>query len=393
MKTKRWIILGFIILVAAGAVLFFTVGKGEKPSQMLAQGHAHGKATAVSQPEAVSEQEPPTVEIPEDRQRLIGVKTTAVEVTDLAKIMRLTGRIEYDEQKLTTVNTKVEGWIERLYVDYTGRYLKKGEPLLEIYSPELLSAQQELINLSSWKKPEGTSGVNAMIDADSQRLSDAARQRLRLWDVSDAQIERIIKTGEPIRTITIISPVSGYVVKRYATRGMKVMAGEPLLDIANLSEVWVVSEVNETDSGIIRQGMPARITVTGLPGKVFSSKIDFIYPTLSEQTRTLKLRCMLPNPGETLKPQMFAVVEIAVNLGKKLSVPEDSVMDTGERQIVYVDRGQGLFEPRAVVTGLRGDGRREIVSGLKAGERVASSALFLIDSEAQLKGVAPASNE
>jgi Cu(I)/Ag(I) efflux system membrane fusion protein len=290
------------------------------------------------------------------------------------------------------VNTKVEGWIERLYVDYTGRHLKKGEPLLEIYSPELLSAQQELINLDAWEKPDNTVPMDVMTTKDSERLANAARQRLRLWDVSDAQIERIMKTGKPIRTLTIISPVSGYVVQRYATRGMKVMAGEPLFDIADLSQVWVVSQVNEADAGVIHQGMPANISVSGIPGKVFSAKIDFVYPALSEQTRTLKVRCSLPNPGETLKPSMFATVEIAVNIGRRLSVPEDAVMDTGERQIVYVDKGEGLFEPRVVVAGQRADGRREIVSGLKNGERVASSALFLIDSEAQLKGVAPASN-
>jgi Cu(I)/Ag(I) efflux system membrane fusion protein len=389
MKIERWIIAGAILLVAIGALVWFVVLKEGGPSQMQPQGHVHGTAPAVSEPTTTQEQEPPTVEIPADQQRLIGVKTASVEMVDMTRTMRLTGRIEYDEQRLTTVNTKVEGWIERLYVDYTGRYLKKGEPLIEIYSPELLSAQQELINLDAWEKPDNTIPMDVMTTKDSERLANAARQRLRLWDVSDAQIERIMKTGKPTRTLTIISPVSGYVVQRYATRGMKVMAGEPLFDIADLSHVWVVSQVNEADAGVIHQGMPANISVSGIPGKVFSAKIDFVYPALSEQTRTLKVRCSLPNPGETLKPSMFATVEIAVSLGRKLSVPEDAVMDTGERQIVYVDKGEGLFEPRVVVAGQRADGRREIVSGLKNGELVASSALFLIDSEAQLKGVAP----
>jgi len=172
---------------------------------------------------------------------------------------------------------------------------------------------------------------------------------------------------------------------------MKVSAGEPLLDIVNLSRVWAIAEVSEPDIELVRVGMPVRITVTGLPGRVFDSKIDYVYPTMSAETRSLEVRTSLPNPDDILKPQMYATVVITADLGRRLTVPEDAVIDTGERQIVYVDRGEGNFEPRVVTAGLRSDGMREIISGLTAGERVASSALFLIDSEAQLKGVVPAS--
>ena len=391
MKINRWSVAGIIIVAVIGAAVGYGIMKGEKQAPSDEQGHVHGAPPVVEQPAAAADEEPPTVEIPEDAQKLIGVKTVPAGVVDMTKTIRLTGRIDYDEKLLFTVNTKVEGWIERLYVDYTGRLVKKGEPLMEIYSPDLFSAQQELISLSGWKKPEGASGVDSMLDADSEKLKQAARQRLRLWDISDAQINRIVRTGKPERTLTIASPVSGYVVKRYATRGMRVMAGEPLFDIVDLSRVWVVSQVSEPDMALVKPGQEARITVAGLPGTVYSSRIDYVYPVINEQTRTLEVRSTLPNPGETLKPQMFATVEIPVGLGKRLAVPEDAVMDTGERQIVYVDRGEGLFEPRAVTSGIRAGGRREIVSGLKAGERVAASALFLIDSEAQLRGVAPAS--
>jgi Cu(I)/Ag(I) efflux system membrane fusion protein len=392
MKINRWSVAGIIVVVLIATAIGYAVIKGEKKAPLDKQGHVHGGAPPVLElPAVATDQEPPTVEIPEDAQKLIGVKTVPAQVVDMTKTIRLTGRIDYDEKLLFTVNTKVEGWIERLYVDYTGRLVKKGEPLMEIYSPELLSAQQELISLFRWKKPEGASGVDSMLDADSEKLKQASRQRLRLWDISDAQIESIVRTGKPERTLTIASPVSGYVVKRYATRGMRVMAGEPLFDIVDLSRVWVVSQVSEPDMALVKPGLEARITVTGLPGTVYSSHIDYVYPVINEQTRTLEVRSTLPNPGETLKPQMFATVEISVGLGKRLAVPEDAVMDTGERQVVYVDRGEGMFEPRVVTSGIRAGGRREIISGLKAGERVAFSALFLIDSEAQLRGIAPLS--
>ena len=406
MKRKQWIVAGSILSIIAIILigLFILKGKdgqmtGTAPGGRSAQqgqmssmpGMDMGSQGAPEKPSTATGQEAPMVEITEDAQKLIGVKTVPAEVVDMARTIRLTGRIDYDEKLLFTVNAKVEGWIERLYVDYTGRLVKKGEPLMEIYSPELLSAQQELLSLSRWKKPEGASGVEVMLDADSEKLKGAARQRLRLWDISDAQIESIVRTGKPERTLTIASPTSGYVVKRYATRGMRVMAGEPLFDIVDLSRVWVVSQVSEPDMALVKPGLEARITVTGLPGTVYSSHIDYVYPVINEQTRTLEMRSTLPNPGETLKPQMFATVEISVGLGKRLSVPEDAVMDTGERQVVYVDRGEGMFEPRVVTSGIRAGNRREIVSGLKAGEKVAASALFLIDSEAQLKGVAPLS--
>jgi Cu(I)/Ag(I) efflux system membrane fusion protein len=390
MKRSRWIIAGAVLLIAclAGAAFFIAQRQGADAGTQ-PQGQAHGSPQASAGPETASDEEPPAVEITEDQQRLIGVKTVPAGMTAMKKTIRATGRIEYDEQQLFTMNAKVEGWIERLHADYTGRSVRKGEPLLEIYSPELLAAQQELISLSAWKGTGSASGVDAMLDADAARLREAARQRLRLWDISEAQIDRILKTGRPERTLTIASPVTGYVVKRYATKGMRIMAGEPLLDMAGLSRVWVVSEVSEADAGLIRRGMPARISVDSLPGRTFAAEVGFIYPALDEQTRTLRLRCTLDNPGLELKPQMFAAVELQADLGTRLSVPEDAVMDTGERQIVYVDKGDGMFEPRQVTAGIRTGGRREIISGLKAGEKVAASALFLIDSEAQLKGVAP----
>ena len=228
-----------------------------------------------------------------------------------------------------------------------------------------------------------------MLSRDAEVILDAARQRLSLWDISENQIRKIEESGKTIRTLTIYSPVNGYVVQKMALQGMKVMPGEKLFDVADLSQVWIIADIYEYELPLIKIGQTATINISYFPGREFTAKIDYVYPTLSADTRTAKIRFTIPNPGAQLKPQMFSDVEIKVDLGKKLAIPDDAVIDTGVRQIVYVDKGDGYFEPREVKLGLRAEGFREVLAGLKAGEKVASSATFLIDSEAQLKGVVP----
>jgi Cu(I)/Ag(I) efflux system membrane fusion protein len=364
-------------------------------------------------PAESTEEGPPQVEISTEQQRLIGVKTVKVMQKSLQKTIRTVGRVEADERKLATVNTKVEGWIEKLYVDYTGRYVKKGEPLAEIYSPELLATQQEFINALKWKRhtaaavhPEGAvheahaqapsaaaaepvSDLRQMIRRDAAASADASRQRLRLWDISDEQIRAIEETGKPVRTLTLYSPASGFIIQKMAVQGMRVMPGEKLFDVADLSTLWVIADIYEHELSLVRVGQPARITFAYLPGKTFASRIDYIYPTIVPDTRTARVRLTLPNPDGKLKPQMFSNVEIRLDLGSRLMIPESAVIDTGIGQVVYVDHGGGMFEPREVRLGLRADGDAEVLRGLRAGEVVASSANFLIDSEAQLKGIKP----
>lgn len=415
-RTLLAIIISAAIILGGG--LFYLGKKGllktspkEKQEQVTtAQApseHAgHGAVQqAQSQPQpperAQTAEEAPTVEIPPEKQQLIGVKTVAVSVKPLLKIIRTVGRIEYDERRLATVNTKVEGWVEKLYVDYTGRFVKKGDPLAEIYSPELVATQQEFLNVLKWSKRSSSTpvpsvnkggmegGVADMLSKDAREIVEAARQRLKLWDISDEQIRKIEESGKPIRTLTIYSPVSGNVIQKMAVQGMKVMPGEKLFDVADLSTVWVVSDIYEYELSSIKPGQTATISLSYFPGKQFTSKIDYIYPTLSGETRTAKMRFSIPNPGGQLKPQMFTNVEVKTDMGKKLAIPDDAVIDTGTRQVVYVDKGEGIFEPREVMLGQRAEGFREVLGGLKAGEKVASSATFLIDSEAQLKGVKP----
>lgn len=336
------------------------------------------------------EEEAPAVEIPPDKQQLIGVKTVAAEIKPLHKVIRTVGMVQYDERRLATVNTKFEGWIEKLHVDYTGRYVLKGEPLAEIYSPELLATQQEFINLLKWEKESGTvknDTVGPMIAGDAKAIVEGARERLRLMDISEAQIDRIEQTGKPVRTLTIYSPVSGYVVQKMAFQGMRAMPGEKLFDVADLSTVWILSDIFEYELPLIKTGEKALLSLSYFPGRSFTSNIDYVYPALSGDTRSAKVRFTIPNPGNKLKPQMYTNVEVRIDLGNKLVIPDDAVLDAGKRQVVYVDKGDGNFEPREVGIGMRTDGMAEVTKGLKAGERVASAANFLIDSEARLKGI------
>lgn len=317
----------------------------------------------------------------------------------LKKTIRTVGRIEYDERKLFTINTKVDGWVEKLHYSYTGQQVKKGEALVEIYSPELFSTQQELLSLLRWtKNTEGSTGqargesarqVGSMVIRDAEALVDAARQRLRLWDISDEQIKKIEESGKPARTLIIYNPASGYILQKYVVQGQKVMAGEKLFDVADLSTVWVTADIYESDLPLVKVGDTATIQLSYLQGRTFNSKIDYIYPTLSGETRTAKARFTVSNEGLILKPQMFTNVEFKVNLGQRLAIPEDAVIDTGMRQIVYVQKEDGAFEPREVALGLRGEKMVEVRSGVKAGDKVAAAATFLVDSEAKLKGVEP----
>jgi Cu(I)/Ag(I) efflux system membrane fusion protein len=341
------------------------------------------------------------IEIPPEIQQTMGIRTFAAEVRSMDKTLRTIGRVEYDERKLTTVNIKVEGWIEKLYADYTGKYVSKGAPLADIYSPELISTQLEYINLLNWKSSVGlrtqrniefnwgdrfgTVGRLTVYDLDP--LIDVAKQKFALWEIPEEQIKAIEASKQPVKTMTIKSPASGYVFSKPVFKGTRVAPGDKIFDIVDLSTVWVLADIYEYEIPFVKVGQNARITLSYYPGKEFSSKVDFIYPSLSGQTRTARVRFVLPNPNLLLKPQMFANVEMELSLGERLAIPETAILDTGTRQIVYVDLGDGSFSPRQIKAGDRANGMVEVLSGLKAGEKVATSAVFLIDSESKLKGV------
>ena len=327
---------------------------------------------------------PGTVQISSERQQLIGVKIGTVEMKPLEKVIRTVGRVDYDEKRIVTVSTKVGGWIEELYVDFTGRFVRQGEPLLTLYSPELVSTQEEyLIALQARKSLSKSPFPEVASSGDS--LAESAKRRLKLWDISDDQIKALEETGQAKKTLTLYSPYSGFVLEKMAFKGMNVMPGMALYKLADLSVVWLIADVYENELPFVRLGQQATIQLAYLRGEMVTGTAIYIYPALDPQTRTAKVRYEIPNPRGRLKPEMFADVEMKVRLGQRLAVPEGAIIDTGLRQIAIVDRGSGYFEPREVRVGAKVDEYYEVIKGLNAGEKVVTSAGFLIDSESKLK--------
>jgi Cu(I)/Ag(I) efflux system membrane fusion protein len=327
---------------------------------------------------------PGTVQISPERQQLIGVKFGAVELRPLEKVIRTVGRVDYDEKRLMIVSPKIGGWIEDLFVDFTGRYVRQGEPLLTIYSPELVSTQEEYL-LALRAKKELVKSPFSEVAGSGTSLVESAKRRLKLWDITDDQIRILEETGQPKKTLTLYSPFSGFVLEKIAYKGMNVVPGMALFKLADLSVVWLYADIYEYELPFVRLGQQASVQLSYLPGETFTGRVIYIYPSLNPETRTAKVRFEFPNPHDKLKPEMYANVEIKVHLGQKLAVPDGAIIDTGLRQLAIIDKGSGYFEPREVQVGAKSDGYYEVIKGLKAGEKVVTSANFLIDSESNLK--------
>jgi membrane fusion protein, copper/silver efflux system len=332
----------------------------------------------------VQEVAPGTVQITPERQQLIGVKIGPVEMRPLEKVIRTVGRVDYDEKRIVTVSLKIGGWIEDLYVDFTGRFVRKGEPLLTIYSPELVSTQEEYLVALQAKKSL-TKSPFPEVAGSGDSIAESAKRRLKLWDITDEEIQKLEESGKSKKTLTLYSPFSGFVLEKSAYKGMNVMPGAALFKLADLSVVWLIADIYEYELPFIRLGQQASVQLSYTPGEIFTGKAIYIYPSLNPETRTAKVRFELPNPHGKLKPEMYANVEIKVHLGQKLTVPEGAIIDTGLRQLAIIDKGNGYFEPREVKVGAKVDNYYEVIKGLKAGERVVTSANFLIDSESKLK--------
>lgn len=316
----------------------------------------------------------------------MGVRTALVEERPLARRIRAVGRVTVDERRLFQVTTKIGGWVEGLFVRAEGDPVRQGQPLLSLYSPELVSAQRELLLARDNLKTLEKSGFPELKDS-ARRLYEAARARLANWDIPAAEIEELLRTGSVKRELSLKAPVTGVVLKRLVTRGQMVQPGMPLLEVADLSTVWVEAEVYEYELPWVKVGQHAHITLSYLPGETFHGKVDYLYPFLKGDTRTARLRLAVPNPRLRLKPEMFAQVEVvAPARPQAVVVPREAVLDTGERQHVFVALGQGRFAPRLVKLGLEGEGGLvEITQGLKPGEQVVTSAQFLLDSESRFR--------
>ena len=330
---------------------------------------------------------PGTVRLTQEKQQLIGVKLGKVESRSIDKSVRAVAKIAFDESRIVHVHTKVDGWIEKIFADYVGATVRHGQPLFTLYSPELVSTQQEyLIALKA--KRELADSPTPEIARSTESLFQAARERLRLWDVSDDQIKRLEETGRPQRTITFYAEHGGVVTERKVYEHMRVEKNTDLYTLADLSRVWAIADVYECEASLVSVGQHAQMTLTAVPGRTFHGKVSFIYPQLDPQTRTLKVRMDFDNPGQLLRPEMFANVELDMSLGRQLVVPEQAVLDSGLRQYVFLSKGEGYFEPREVRVGIRTNGWVVIESGLKAGDEIVTSASFLIDSESKLKAAA-----
>jgi Cu(I)/Ag(I) efflux system membrane fusion protein len=328
---------------------------------------------------------PGTVTISPERIQTLGVRTEAAARHSMAHTVRAVGTVAADERRIGVVNPKFEGWIEKLYVNTTGQTVRRGEALLEVYSPDLLLAEKEYLVARS--AAADMARADPMARENANAIAAAALSRLRNWDISADQLARLQRTGVATRTLTLAAPIGGIVMDKQALEGLHFGAGDMLYRIVDLSTVWLMADVFEQDLAQIRPGQGAIITVQAYPGRSFDGRVAFIYPTVNAQTRTAKVRIEVPNPELLLKTDMYATVEIAapVQSAPVLAVPDSAVLDTGTRQTVLVDRGQGHFEPRAVKLGARAGGYAAVLEGVAEGEKVVTGANFLIDAESNLR--------
>lgn len=325
-----------------------------------------------------------SVKIAPDKQQLIGVRTGTAERQSLVRTVRTTGQLTSDETKLAHIHVKISGYIDKVDVDYVGQLVKKGQPLFTVYSPDLVATEEEYLiakrganNLGKSQFPEVSQG--------SESLLRSTRERLKLWDISDEQIKKLDETGEVTKTLTFYSPVSGFVTDRKAFPQTAISPDMDLYLIADLSTIWVNADVYEYEVPFVKVGQRADMQLSYYAGKTYTGKITYIYPTVDPVSRTVKVRIEFPNPNFDLKPQMFANVQLKINYGKQIVVPQEAVMDSGDKQYVFVVHGGSAFEPRVIQMGAKLEGNVVVQSGLNAGETVVTSGNFLIDSESRLK--------
>lgn len=362
--------------------------KMEKAPSAAETAAMHAEHSAPAPAPAAPSTGAPSIFVPPERQQLIGVKMTTAERKPLVREIRAVGKVAFDETKVTHIHTKVSGFIEEVFVDYVGRPVKRGEPLFTIYSPDLVATQEEYLLALRSNQALRDSSFN-WVSKGSTNLLEAARKRLELWDISEAEIAELEKTGKAKRALTIYSPVSGIVTERAAYHhGRTVTPEMDLYTIVDLSSVWILGQVYEYELPFIRVGQQVQVEFPyGAGSRERSGAVVFISPTLDPKTRTAELRVEFPNQDMTLKPDMYVNFKARVSFGSPLVVPTDAVLDTGSGRYVFVDKGQGYFEPRTVKLGPEAGGMYAIESGLKSGERVVTAANFILDSESRLKGV------
>lgn len=384
--------------VAAAIVSTAIIG-GAVVTVMVVEGHRRGPADAAAgksqatttgmqgmqgmQGMASSTEGPGTVILSAREQSELGVTFGAAAVRPIAVDTRAAGVVTFDEARIAQVSPKFGGFVERLHVNVTGQYVARGEPLFDIYSPDVLAAEQELLVAAQLQANLGKSAVPGVPTTTTDFVA-AGRRRLELWDIAPSQIDEVLRTGQPRRSFTLYSPVSGVVVVKNVVEGQAVTAGEMVYTIADLADVWIDADVREADASAARVGAAADIEVTGVPGRKFSGRVAYVYPTLDSASRAIRARVVVANAGRLLKPGMYATVHLTAQRRVALTVPASAVLRTGVRDVVFVDAGNGRLVPTEITVGQSAGDFTEVLSGLTQGQRVATSAQFLLDSESNL---------
>jgi RND family efflux transporter MFP subunit len=393
MKTHR---TGFLLAVIGNIVFALVVAgfwwqyRAQKPAMNVQREETETSTAEVStdnsMPAAPAMQDAPLVPVQISAQRLqsIGVKTGWVERKPVEDEIRTSGSVAIDETRLAYVQVRFSGYVQKVLADATYQYVRKGQPLLTIYSPDLVATEREYLVAKQNQKEVAQSTVQG-VASSAASLLDAAMERLKQWGVPEKEIARLETTGQVQQELEVNSPISGYITERNALPSVAVQPDTRLYTIADLSTVWVQAQVFQGDLGRIKPGAPASLTLDTFPGRTFNGRVDFIYPQVDADTRTAKARVVFSNPGIQLKPGMFVNVTLKVPMGEQLVIPATGVLQSGTREIAFVQRNDGYIEPREVQLGSRVGDDFVVLKGLKAGEQIVTSANFLIDSESQLQ--------
>ncbi len=392
-RSKRfWVIIGIITIVLGSGIGFYYWSNntdqhamsppegGTPPPKSEHQGM--NMSSAGGEP-AMQPEQPGSVMVNARKQQLIGVKTEKTELRTITHTIRTVALVDVDERNLKHVNIKLEGWVEKLYVRFTGEKVKKDQMLFEIYSPELVSSQEEYLLALKAVRTLGGSEFSEVAES-AKRVLESTKERFSLWDITPDHIEDLKRTGKVLRTLPLHAPISGYVLKMNVREGAYITPSIDTFILADLSNIWVLADLYEFEIPYVKLGQKAHITLPYFPNEIFEGTVTYIYPVLEPKTRTVKVRFELPNPGWRLKPDMFANVTLEIPLGKRLVVPNTAVLDSGTRQVVFVDEGRGMFDPRKITLGVRTREWYEVLEGVKEGEMVVTAGNFLIDSESSL---------
>lgn len=379
--SRRSLILSSITAVAAilvlGTLSARTISTAKATTSLAAS------STSTQGTSGINAQSSGSVSVAPDQIRQFGITFGTVELRPLSDQVRTTGIVAVNETRLAKVAPKFSGYVEQLYANFVGQYVRRGQALAAVFSPDLIAAEQELIVSSRLSRTIGSSAVPG-VPGSTTDLLNAGKERLRLWDVSDAQIAEVLRTGKATRTVPLLATASGVILDKKVVLGQAIQAGEGVYTIADLSDVWVDAQLREEDAGRVGIGAIAVLQFTSDPGRPYTGKVTYVYPTLAEQARTVKARVAVPNPSMRLKPGMYATVTITTSASSALTVPRSAVIQTGERALVFVDNGGRNLQAQPVHLGRSGSDYVEVLSGLTSGQRVVTSAQFLLDSESNL---------